>query len=241
VPLISQGLRLKGRADRISRKARNQFELRDYKTGSVTTDDGQVKEEVALQLRCYGLMFLEKYPGAAVSLVVDSGDEYEVTFDEKAQNLALVQIQTILERMPPPTEVEMGKAATPGPGCWDCRVRHACRPYQTTAPQWWGSYPVGKDRIPKDTWGTLVDVKLETEGVGITLVDTAGRRVRVNGLDNRHGIERTRARKIWLFDLESSGPSHGFNGTMFHPRVFHELPRDRRERRAWSARVFEDD
>jgi hypothetical protein len=73
----------------------------------------------------------------------------------------------------------------------------------------------------------------------LTLKDDAGRRVRVDGLDVRHGVTpKAVGRRIWLFGLEATGPTRGFDGARFHPRSFHELPRDRLERRAWALDVF---
>ena len=73
----------------------------------------------------------------------------------------------------------------------------------------------------------------------VTLEDSAGRRVRIDRLAHRHGITASYVgRVLWLFDLESPVPGRDFKGHRYHPRVFHELPRDRRERRAWGAQVF---
>jgi len=55
----------------------------------------------------------------------------------------------------------------------------------------------------------------------------------------RHGIEvSTVGEQLWFFDLEGSGPARDFKGQRYHARVFHELPRDRRERRAWGMQPF---
>jgi hypothetical protein len=75
--------------------------------------------------------------------------------------------------------------------------------------------------------------------VDVVLRDDAGRRVRIDGLDPRHGITSTLVgNRIWFFGLEATGATRGFDGTRFHPRSFHELPRDRLERRAWALHVF---
>ena len=58
-------------------------------------------------------------------------------------------------------------------------------------------------------------------------------------LDHRHGITGSAAgRHVWFFDLEGSGPNRDFKGQRYPPRVFHELPRDSRERRAWGMQCF---
>jgi len=43
-----------------------------------------------------------------------------------------------------------------------------------------------------------------------------------------------------MFNLESSGAGRDFDGHRFHPRAFHEHPRDRRERRAWRLQVYRE-
>jgi len=65
--------------------------------------------------------------------------------------------------------------------------------------------------------------------------------VRIDGLGDRHGIMPWFAGKhLWFFGLEATGATRGFDGARFHPRSFHELPRDRMERQAWPLQVFFD-
>lgn len=240
VHLESADLRLRGKADRIRRVGPSAFEVRDYKSGGVLSEDGTVKEEVALQVRAYGLMILERDPQAAVRLVVDDGTDREVEFDDHARREARQQIQAIVSRLPGPGNARVEPLAKPGAGCWGCGIRHVCPVYRGVAPNWWHAYPTEVERIPNDTWGMLDAVEGD-ERINIVLTDGVGRRVRVDGLELRHGLSRDQiGSRIWFFELESSGPARGFDGSRFHPRVFHELPRDRRERRAWKAQVFEE-
>jgi hypothetical protein len=109
---------------------RNAFEIRDYKTGSVLDEDGCVKEEVALQLRAYGLMILENHPTASVRLVVDDGLDHEVEFDEVARIAAMKTIEGILARVPAAGILQIDRTARPGAGCFGCRVRHVCPAYR---------------------------------------------------------------------------------------------------------------
>jgi len=77
--------------------------------------------------------------------------------------------------------------------------------------------------------------------VDVVLRDAAGRRVRIDGLDERHRITADLVQKrLWFFGLEATGATRGFDGARFHPRSFHELPRDHMERRAWVVQVFRD-
>jgi RecB family exonuclease len=239
VLLISRTLRLRGRADRISRVGRNAFEIRDYKTGSVLDEAGRVKEEVALQLRAYGLMILEHHPTASVRLIVDDGLDHEVEFDEAARIAALKAIEDIVARMPAAGILQIDRTARPGAGCFGCRVRHICPPYRAAAPRWWAEYPAEINRIPNDTWGSVVEIVHTSNTVQVMLMDEAGRRVRIDGLERRHGLtDGLIPERVLFFELEASGPARDFNGRKFHPRSFHEIARDRRERRAWNTQSF---
>ena len=238
VSMCSYELRLRGRADLVKRLGADAFEVRDFKTGSVLTQAGEVRETIALQLRSYGLMLLEAHPRARVRLVVDDGGEHDVKFDEVERKSARDHIRKVTATIPPAGPASAAALATPGADCWGCRIRHMCPAYRASAPGWWAEYPSDIDRIPSDAWGVVST----SEGDGtssVVLTDDAGRRVRIDGLDRRHGNATDwHSRRVWCFELEGSGPTRGFDGRQFHPRVFHEIPRDRRERRAWSAELF---
>lgn len=239
VPLTSEALRLKGRADRIRQPAAETYEIRDFKSGAILDDDGEVKESVALQLQAYGLMFLEAKPGAELVLVVDIGNEIPVAFDEAARARARERIETLLIPVPAAGRYSMESLATPGADCLGCGVRHRCSAYLARAPSWWLAYPDMSARISYDVWGTIQAMSEGAGGIDVTLEDAAGRRVRIDRLDRRHGLAASHlGRALWLFELESPGSGRNFRGQRYHPRVFHELPRDRRERRAWGAQVF---
>jgi len=78
-----------------------------------------------------------------------------------------------------------------------------------------------------------------SDTVRVMLMDDAGRRVRIDGLESRHDVTNgVIFQRVLFFELEASGPARDFNGRRFHPRAFHELARDRRERRAWNAQLF---
>jgi hypothetical protein len=142
--------------------------------------------------------------------------------------------------MPQAGPVAVDDLARPGAGCSTCSIRHVCSVYLATAPTWWKEYPVGVEHLPNDVWGTALEVIGEEE-VDLILWDDAGRRVRIDGLTARHGISSSlQGKHVWFFGLEATGATRGFNGKRFHPRTFHELARDRMERRAWAVEAFGD-
>jgi RecB family exonuclease len=234
----STTLRMRGKADSVRQLGPREFEIRDFKTGVVLDERGEVKPEIAQQLWAYGFMLLERRPGCDVRLIVDDGSEREVCFDVDARARAKRVLDELLEDMPPAGPSTAGELAVPGKGCWGCQVRHACPAYLSTAPRWWQQYPDGVDRLSNDVWGTVLEVIGEGR-VDVVLRDDAGRRVRVDGVDARHGLSSTfLGRSVWFFGLEATGATRGFDGGRFHPRSFHELARDRMERRAWALHVF---
>lgn len=239
--LSSDRLRLSGQADRIRSLGAGAYEVRDFKSGNVVGADGEVKPAIQLQLRAYGLMILDVDPKASVRLVVDDGDEHGIAFDATAQLQARDEIHNIIAQIPLPGAADAAGIATPGPYCHGCPIRHVCPAYREAAPGWWRSFPATIERLPDDIWGTVVEVlpKAAATSVDIVLIDAAGRHVRVDGVDVRHDALAVPARsRIWLFGLQASARPRGYDGKRFHPRVFHELPRDGHERRAWSAVVL---
>jgi RecB family exonuclease len=238
IGLESVTLRLRGKADRVRQIGSRVFEVRDFKTGMTLDVQGEIKAEIALQLQAYGLMLLERRPRAEVRLVVDDGEEREVPFDAESREKARDVLKGIVDAMPPAGPARADELATPGRSCWGCPIRHVCPAYRAHAAAWWKQYPAGVERLSNDTWGTVLEVLGENR-IDVLLRDDAGRRVRVDGLEARHGLTRALVgKRVWFFGLEATGATRGFDGTRFHPRSFHELPRDRLERRAWVLQVF---
>jgi hypothetical protein len=214
------------------------FEVRDFKTGATVDEDGQIKPEISLQLQAYGLMLLEQHPDAEVRLVVDDGEEREVPFDRERRRSTRETLERFVSSMPPSERTSAIELANPGRACWGCQIRHVCPAYRTKAPSWWKEYPSTIDRLPTDVWGIAVEIR-HTPNVEVILRDDAGRRVLISGLSHRHGIDQACvAGRIWFFGLEATGATRSFNGSRFHPRSFHELPRDRLERRAWVPHIY---
>jgi hypothetical protein len=241
VPLESRSLRLRGKADRIRQLRPRLFEVRDFKTGATLDEDGQIKAEIALQLRAYGLLLLERLPEVEIRLVVDDGVERELSFDAHDRQAAKAALERITNSMPPFGRAPSAGLTHAGSACWGCSVRHVCSEYRSRAPSWWREYPAEIERLSYDVWGTVIDV-FGAGPVDVVLRDDAGRRVRIDRIDERHSVSASAiGRRLWFFGLEASGVSRGFDGTRYHPRCFHELPRDRLERRAWSMQVFRDD
>lgn len=239
-PLKSRSLRLRGQADLIRRTGSHAYEIRDYKSGAILDEDGSVKEEVAIQLQAYGLMLLERAPDSTVTLVVDNGSEHAVAFEGQAREDAVQRITSLLEGFDAGMAVRATEVAQPGAGCSGCNIRHTCTAYKRVARHWWAEYPQELERIPKDTWGAVAAIRSLQQEAHVMLEDDARRRVHVDALHKRHGLSNIHnGRRLFFFDLASTGVGIGFDGRKYHSRGFYELPRDRRERRAWTTQVFE--
>ncbi len=234
VTLESQSLRLRGSADRVRLVGHRQIEVRDFKSGVTLTEDGTIKEDIVLQLQAYGLLVLEQRPGFEVRLVVDDGTEREIPFDNNSRSEARARLERITGSMPRAGQVSAASVARAGQSCWGCPVRHVCSSYREIAPHWWKRQPSDIDRLPSDTWGTVIE---SSESGTVVLRDFADRRVRISCIDARHGVISP-GERAFFFGLESSGLTRGFDGARYHPRSFHELPRDRLDRRAWSLNIF---
>jgi hypothetical protein len=212
--------------------------IRDYKTGSGIDATGEVRADYALQLRCYGLMLLEQKPRARIRLILDDGVERDVTFDAEAQWEARRAIEEITANAPPPGYAPADSLACVGTSCDGCPFRIVCNTYQQAAPGWWRHYPNGVVRVPFDSFGIITAVSPAGGETSISIEDKAGRSVRIERLDRRHGLDDSlKGDQVWAFNLAASGGGRGFNGVRFHPRGFYELPRDRWERRAWTATI----
>lgn len=235
------GLRLRGSADRLRYTSATSLEVRDFKSGAVLGDDGAIKPEIRLQLLAYGLMAQGLNRNVSIRLIVDDGAEHEVSFDADAQQAAKVEIRSIIDTLPAAGRASANTLASPGPGCSGCSIRLACSAYRSTAPVWWREYPRDLAFVPKDVWGTVSAIENGAEFVRLTMSDDSGRRVKIDRIDRRHGIESDLGRRLWMFDLESNGQMRDFDGNRMHPRAFHEHPRDRRERRAWRLQVYRED
>lgn len=240
VELRSTSLRLRGYADRVDQVSPNRYEIRDYKTGSATDSSGQVRDEYAFQLRCYGLMLFQRVPSAEIRLIVDDGTERPVEFDDLFRQRTLDEIDARVAGLSPGAVESAVKLATPGMGCQGCGFRHQCLAYAEEAPSWWREYPQNLERVPFDSFGSITKV-VEGLETAIFIVDDAQRIVKISGLGAWQGVDSSYvARRLRAFDLVATGATRDFNGRQHHPRGFHELPRDRGERRAWTAVLFSE-
>jgi RecB family exonuclease len=201
--LISRRLRLKGRADLISRLPDGAIEIRDFKTGNIFDATGAIEASVQVQLRCYGLMVHESFPDSPIRLVVDDGTEHEVSFAPSDQRKLMRSISKLGRELPEGRQLSASDLASPGETCHFCPVRHRCGTYLNAAPAWWKAKPPLPAAIPRDTWGEVLWDEAGIDGTfDILLRDAAGRRIRLDRLDpTRWAAPPAIGTRLWAFNL----------------------------------------
>lgn len=235
VELLAEGIRLRGRVDRIERNRDGSWLIVDYKTGNFL-DDGEPRAEYALQVRLYALMAEEVAPGVDIRLLLEGSSSVEIPWGTEERATTQEWLDNLLARLPADAKVPPSRLAQPGRWCRSCRVRHRCTEYLRLAPDWWtGAGPLGG--APWDVWGEVLEVVAGETGLNaVRLVDKAGRRVLIDGLDTRHGLEPAlEGHEVWLFGLESSEAMSSSDNS---PRNFHEAPRHPGQRASLQTQVF---
>lgn len=233
-------LRLYGRMDQVEITRPKKVRISDYKTGRVMDRKGDVREQVARQLRLYALAVAHYDPSAEIELcVVEGTSTRHLDWDTESRAETERLLEELLARLPAGKECQSNELARSGPWCSNCSFRHVCRVYLEDAPQIWS---VGCDSgpYPLDIWGEIRRREQTTAGISLDVTDAANRNVHLQRIDIRHGSldSFNSGRRVYLFGLASTQPSQ-HQGKHFHPRNFFELPSDRRPFRAWSLAVFE--
>jgi hypothetical protein len=228
-------LRLAGRADLVEREP-GQITIRDLKTGRVVSDDSALLPHIEVQMRLYGLMARRLWPDAKIRLVVDDGTERDVPFQQTDEEDSTSWLDSVLARLPIDAGVIADSLATPGEACEGCPYRHLCPAYRRQTPELWRTE--ASFRLPLDVWGNVVNVSpRENAASDVTLLDAAGRIVKVFGLLNARISGLRQGERLWLFGLRTrdrrGGPSR-----WRQPRNFFELSDDDQFARAWTVESF---
>jgi hypothetical protein len=237
----SPKLRLVGRTDQIDRIGKDEFRIRDYKTGRIFDSDDQMLPSISLQLRLYALLAEEADPNANITLsVIDlANSEFPVEWNRSVRNETRAALKETLEGIPANSSVNGAAISKPGNECFHCPVRHRCTGYLQTAPEWWKEFPFGLDSVPADTWGTITAIEPNDDGVSLQISDAAGRPTRIDRLRRRPGLDALKiGDRVYCFGLEKTGTGRGWSGKPFHPHAFHELSPDPLTRRAWATVIY---
>lgn len=236
LPMDAPALRLRGRVDRLERVGHHTWGVYDVKTGRFA-DKTAIREEHFLQVRLYALMAEEKAPGVKLRLYLEVPALVEVPWGAEERRVTRAWLKSVLDRLPPDTEVRAHQLAQPGKSCGNCRIRHLCQTYIATAPHWWQGSATKSSRPPLDIWGSVLEISdHRSHGVSIRLRDAANRRVLISGLRDMHGVHDMKpGDTVWFFGLQSSEPYSPWNRM---PRNFHDMPRYMNERPAAQLQVY---
>jgi RecB family exonuclease len=221
IPLVVPELRLSGRPDHLERDPDGTIHVTDLKTGPLLDREGRPDERYALQIRLYALMIEQVETTAKVRLWLEGTQRIEVPWDDTVRAAVNETLEAMLALLPEGKFLEAEAAASTGPQCWRCHIRHRCPLYLREAPSWWMRTSVVGPVAPFDAWGHVLDsVLIDGRVAGVEIRDMAGRRVRVRGLESRlPGIPHPGA-GIWFFNLEP-GENIPMHGVYTHPRNYH--------------------
>ncbi len=220
-PLVVPELRLSGRPDYLERDLNGTIHVMDFKTGPMLDREGGPNDRYALQVRLYALMLERVDPGAKVRLWLEGSQRIEVSWDNTMRAAVSETLEEMAALLPEGKSVVAETIASTGPQCWNCRIRHRCPMYLREAPNWWVRTSVVGRVAPFDVWGRVIGTVLsEGRVTGLEILDAAGRRVRLRGLESRIDSNSYLGADVWLFNLEPSEnlPAHGIYA---HPRNYH--------------------
>jgi len=235
VPIHIPTLRLRGRIDVLERIDED-IKIVDLKSGRIEDICGEIKPKIVLQLRLYGILVQNLYPSARVTLVVNDGMEHMLPFDpaiiEETKAWLWSKMNLLVTEAIHPAK----KFAKVGSDCRWCDIRHRCENYLREVPGLWGreiDWP-----LPLDTWGIVERLTPKNDGlVDLTILDVAGRRVKICSVREIHLTGLVVGKHVWLFDLATSRPALRWNSWM-HPLNFYEIGDSSTRDMAWSLGVF---
>jgi hypothetical protein len=237
VPFESATLGIRGRLDLVSIENR-QIILTDFKSGRVTDLEGKMNEQIARQLRLYGLALHELAPEKDLLLrIVSRGGESIVRFDEAMRIETSEWLAGITDALEVGTRMSAAELAVIGPQCARCDVRPICPGYLDAVGELWKRDDTAFE-LPLDTAGTVVGIREQGPGLlSVKIVDHGDRTVKIHRLsaERMQGVATGQA--LWLFDLASIEAKMLTTGWR-HPRNFHEMAMLPTDRTAWTMRMF---
>ena len=109
----------------------DQIDIIDYKSGAVTDENGNIKEDYVVQLHLYAAMCTHKKLGEIHSLkLIDiNGEVYGVPYDEQRAQQLLVDVQNSISRLNKALEDRDfdGLINPDAERCCYCSCRHICK------------------------------------------------------------------------------------------------------------------
>ncbi len=189
-----------------------QAEVRDYKSGVITTDgDGEesapvVKEDYELQMKLYACLFMEGYGTYPAKLILEDldGVEYEVNFTPEECSQLLKEVKSFLAAINRKiVENKWEDLAIPGDYCALCNYRPACTKYLSVLEV----APVLPDKNWQDLPGTLASIKENGISGLDLLIQRAGELVKITGFnaEKRENLTMLINQRIVIFNVKLVG------------------------------------
>lgn len=189
-----------------------QAEIRDYKTGVITTErDGEeaapaIKEEYELQMKLYACLFKETYGSYPTRLILEdlNGVEYEVKFtpDECSRLIEEIKL-SLVEINHKVAGSDWEGLANPGDYCAFCNFRPACKKYVILLES--------PSNLPDKGWYDLQGTIVSCEEAGFSRlglqINRAGEVVTVAGFDAGRRAEFISLlnQKVAIFNIKTAG------------------------------------
>jgi hypothetical protein len=202
------------------------IEVVDFKSGTIVDDGEEPLQRYATQVWLYALA-IEKVLGTPpVRLYLEGGERVPVPWNIDVRESCTQLLTDVLDEFQQGDALSASEVGRPGPWCRLCRLRPCCPAYLDAVPKWWPNNGGAPRPLPLDVWGTVRDIRASAGGVTVEIEDCAGRSVRIEGLDERRGVDELDAGDaIYFFGLEATEPMI-HHGSRLQPRNFHEMPPD---------------
>lgn len=208
--LISSGGLLAGQLDCIIWRE-GQAEIRDYKTGAITTNEegeetSKVKEEYALQMKLYACLFHEQYGYFPGRLVLEdlNGAEHEICVNAEECLKLLEEVRsTLLAVNRRIANGEWEVLANPGEHCVHCQNRPACEKYLHSLE----TDPVLAKTGRFDLTGKLVGCEMKTCGDWLLRLEKGGEIYTITGFEAARlpEIAAITDKKVTIFNVRTAG------------------------------------
>ena len=173
-PLSSKRWRLEGQADLI-RKELGSILIIDFKSGRIVGENGEILNDIALQMHSYALMAAERWPGLEIRLHVQGREDVEVPNNMMGRRRVEEILIELEAKFPYGKVLNAVETARTGPGCRYCQIRPICKTYLHSATAEWARIMPARERISSsDIWGHYVDFD---NVFGAILIETPGKRM----------------------------------------------------------------
>lgn len=175
--------RVAGRVDLIYRGRSRGIHIVDFKTGRVTDEDGNPKDEYLLQMAAYGLIVRELDPLASISLeLVGRRDGWSGDFDEGLAGVVELALDELERVLPLGVSVSPEDIARVGDHCTQCSFRPLCVQYKASMWERMATRTFDFEAWPLDIVGELLELELTGDLATIRCRLANGYVARISGI-----------------------------------------------------------